>query len=63
MPSFAGEIKRWFSLLAPPRPINKLVIGQVDGEPVVQSRFNTCFQNEGFEQEGDKLVLWPSKAD
>ncbi|OGB99684.1 hypothetical protein A2V82_06510, partial [candidate division KSB1 bacterium RBG_16_48_16] len=63
MPSFAREIKRWFSLLAPPRPINKLVIGQVDGEPVVQSRFNTCFQNEGFEQEGDKLVLWPSKAD
>jgi ATP-dependent Lhr-like helicase len=55
-------VKQWLRLPSLVRPRRKIVISFIDGEPAVQSSLAGAFVKSGFEMDGEKLVLWPSRV-
>lgn len=57
----AEQIKHWLRLPEPFRPRKKIEIAQINGQPASASNHAACFTEQGFEIDGDSLLLWPSK--
>ncbi|NOY59965.1 MAG: hypothetical protein GXO75_13695 [Calditrichaeota bacterium] len=53
-------LKIWLKLPEPLRPRKKLEIAFIDENPAAKSPFAPEFFRNGFETDGNKLVLWPS---
>ena len=56
----AGALKTWLMLPAHLRPRKRIEILQINDQPATESRLTECIVRNGFEREGEKLVLWPS---
>jgi len=55
-----SEIKMWLRMTETIRPKKKLEIELINNLPAIQSEIADDLKNSGFEQDGMKLVLWPS---
>jgi hypothetical protein len=55
-------IKEWLRLSPLARPRRKIVISLIDGQDAVQSSLAEELLKNGFEKDGEKLVLWPSRV-
>jgi len=53
-------LKIWLRLPAHSRPVNKILISQIDNAPALDSGLAADFIENGFERDGRKLILWPS---
>ncbi len=58
----AKNLKAWLQLPATLRPRQRLEAERVNETPVSTSQLAEVFIKNGFENEGEKLVLWPSKV-
>ncbi len=54
-------LKIWLRLPAVLRPRRRLEIDQIDGTNAGSHELAVVFIQHGFEREGEKLVLWPSR--
>jgi ATP-dependent helicase Lhr and Lhr-like helicase len=52
--------KNWLKMPADFRSIKQIVIETIDGLPAVRSNHAKNFCFNGFEENGEKLILWPS---
>ncbi len=57
-----AHLKVWLQLPAALRPRPRLEILEVNDAPAAECVFAGTFVQGGFEREGEKLVLWPSKV-
>ncbi|MFQ5605459.1 MAG: DEAD/DEAH box helicase [bacterium] len=53
-------MKTWLHLPANLRPRKHLEIGEIDGQPAVSSPLAAAFLQNGYEQKGKNIILWPS---
>jgi ATP-dependent Lhr-like helicase len=53
-------LKNWLRFPEPLRPRKKIDITQINGRPAAKHELSSLFQDNGFEIDGDGLVLWPS---
>jgi ATP-dependent Lhr-like helicase len=60
--SLLANLKVWLQLPAYLRPRPRIEVLQVNEAPAAECAFAEIFVQNGFEREGDKLVLWPSKV-
>lgn len=44
------------------RPKNRIQISQINNQPAARTQFAAYFLKNGYEQDGDTLVLWPSSV-
>lgn len=58
--SLAAAMKTWLWLLDPIRPRRRIEIESIDGHPAAGCSLVEAFMRNGFERDGEKLVLWPS---
>jgi len=59
--SALGLLKQFLQLSDPLRPRKRIEVELWNGAPVVQAPAAGWLQQQGFEIEGEKMVLWPSK--
>ncbi len=52
--------KSWLQLPAPLRPRRRIEIAQIHEQPAAECKLAEAFLRNGFERDGEKLVLWPS---
>ena len=57
-----NKIKNWLCMHPQWRPRKKIEISQIDGKSAAKSKHLQLFVDNGFEIDGENLVLWPSKA-
>ena len=55
-----NTLKNWMRLPDTIRPKKKIEIETIDEVPSVKSNIAEIFYEEGFEREGNVIVLWPS---
>jgi ATP-dependent Lhr-like helicase len=60
LPSVVQCIKDWLRMPAELQPRRKIIIDRIDDDPAVRHTLSTPLENEGFEKDMQKLVLWPS---
>lgn len=58
--AMAANMKVWLRLPDHIRPRKRIEILSIDDAPAATSPTSAAFLRQGFEVEGDKLVLWPS---
>ena len=56
----ALALKNWLRLPAEFRPLKRLSVQQIGGQPAAKSQFARFFLAAGFERSRDQLILWPS---
>ncbi|MCK6557620.1 DEAD/DEAH box helicase [bacterium] len=61
-PALLQHLKAWLQLPVSLRPRPRLETLAIDGAPAAASELAQVFLQNGFEAEGEKLVLWPSAA-
>jgi len=61
-PALLQHLKAWLQLPVSLRPRPRLETLMIDGAPAAASELAEVFRQNGFEVEGEKLVLWPSAA-
>ena len=52
--------KNWLRIPADIRPLRQIVIETINGMTAVKSIYTKYFRSRGFEENGEKLLLWPS---
>ena len=60
--TFAKSLKVWLQLPATLRSRPRIEVESINGAPASKSSFVEVFMKNGFEIEGEKLVLWPSRV-
>jgi ATP-dependent Lhr-like helicase len=60
LPDIINQIKSFLLLSSVLRPRKRISIEFIDNKIAIESQFAKDFLSSGFEQEGKKLVLWPS---
>jgi ATP-dependent helicase Lhr and Lhr-like helicase len=58
----ANHIKNWLRLPPDWRPRKKIEITLIDGQSARKNNYAQLFCDQGFEIDGESLVLWPSKV-